>query len=113
MYGTTGLQAYIRKHVAFGDRFLDLVSKDDRFEILFKPLLSMLCFRLKNTSNEKNKALVDKINQSGKFYLIGTLFGDTYVIRMVIGATATEILHVDSCWAFIQLCAEQLLSKSD
>ncbi|XP_013792954.1 aromatic-L-amino-acid decarboxylase-like, partial [Limulus polyphemus] len=47
MFGVSGLQAYIRKHVSLAHEFEDLVRKDVRFELIFPVTLGVVCFRLK------------------------------------------------------------------
>ncbi|CAH2283375.1 aromatic-L-amino-acid decarboxylase [Pelobates cultripes] len=63
MYGIKGLQEHIRKHVSLAHEFMDYVKQDNRFEICAPVILGLVCFRLKG-SNELNKALLHKINNT-------------------------------------------------
>lgn len=45
-YGITGLQKYIRNHIALAKRFESLVMSDERFEIRNDVNLGLVCFRL-------------------------------------------------------------------
>lgn len=46
-YGITGLQAYIRNHMALAKKFEMLVRKDDRFEVRNDVYLGLVCFRMR------------------------------------------------------------------
>lgn len=46
MYGLEKLQEYIRQKISMGKHFAELVSTDDRFEILNEPRVALVCFRL-------------------------------------------------------------------
>jgi tyrosine decarboxylase len=47
MYGLEEFQAYVRQVIKMGVYFEKLVKQDDRFEILNKPRLGLVCIRLK------------------------------------------------------------------
>lgn len=46
-YGISGLQAYIRNHMALAKKFEILVRKDDRFEVCNDVRLGLVCFRMR------------------------------------------------------------------
>lgn len=46
-YGITGLQSYIRNHMALAKKFEMLVRKDDRFEVRNDVYLGLVCFRMR------------------------------------------------------------------
>ena len=58
---------------------------------------------IQGRDNAANQALLEAVNQTGKAFLVGTELGDRFVLRMAIGATATQALHVDHAWEL--LCA--------
>jgi aromatic-L-amino-acid decarboxylase len=53
---------------------------------------------------------MDRLNQSGKLYLTHTKLADKMVLRMCIGQSQTDQVHVDKAWELIQATAAQLLS---
>ncbi|KAG7273712.1 hypothetical protein CRUP_003540 [Coryphaenoides rupestris] len=69
MYGLSGLQAYIRKHVELAKVFESLVREDKRFEICAEVVLGLVCFRLKG-SDELNEALLKEITRVGKIHMV-------------------------------------------
>ena len=103
-YGVTGLQEIIRKHLEFTKTFASRLSSNPNIEILNPINLSTVCFRYipKERKDEEyieqvNKALLDRINNSGEFFLISTKLGGKYCLRINIGQVYTEERHVLSC----------------
>ena len=60
------------QHVDLAKLFESLVAQDDRFELCYPRALSLVCFRLKNSSSKDNSELEEMINKSGKAYLSHT-----------------------------------------
>jgi aromatic-L-amino-acid decarboxylase len=103
-YGVEGLQAHIRKHVALAQEFAGWVRADRRFELVAPSPLNLVCFRHRG-GDQANQRLMDTLNASGKIYLTQTRLGGQLVLRMAIGATNTERLHVENAWRLIQEAA--------
>lgn len=104
-YGVEGLRAYVREHVRLGALFESLVGADERFELAAPRSLSLVCFRLRGEGAEAdsaNRALLAKINASGKAYMTHTVLGGRFVLRMAIGAAQTREAHVRAAWELIR-----------
>ncbi len=106
-YGIEGLQFHIRKHVAMAQEFARWVEKDPAFELAAPVPLNLVCFRFKG-SDEQNRTLLDRLNQSGKIFLTHTTLDNRIVLRMCIGQTYTEMHHVQAAWHLIRSYAERL-----
>ena len=114
-YGVEGLQAHIRDGVALAREFADWVRADDRFEIVAPYPFSLVCFRFRDRTGEdaaaadaRNAELMRRLNESGRLYLTHTRVRDRYVLRMAIGAPATERRHVEAAWRQIQQVAGEV-----
>ena len=121
-YGLSGLRAHIREHVRLGELFESLVRADTRFEVAAPRSLSLVCFRHVRDAtgaalpdpDSANRGLLERINASGRAYLIHTVLPATAdspphaVLRMAIGATHTTERHVRDAWGLIQHCVGQL-----
>ncbi|MCK4871144.1 MAG: aspartate aminotransferase family protein [Phycisphaerales bacterium] len=106
-YGVEGLQTYIREHMRLAQQFESWVNDDGRFELCAPRPLNLICFRLK-ASNEANEQLMDCLNASGDLFLTHTKLHDRFVLRMAIGATATQERHVTRAWQRITDEADRL-----
>jgi len=130
-YGVEGLKQFIREHVQHAEHFESLVRSDDRFEMPHPRCLSLVTFRLKNSSSDANKRLLDLINnnhrrdvrhfdqddnveqQGGEGYFLShTSVNDVFLLRMAIGSNQTKREHVVRCWETIQVAAAIVLSES-
>lgn len=136
-YGLEGLRAYIRNHMQLAEEFEALLRRDERFEVVAKRTMNLVCFRLAPRDGEnaqqvdaRNKALLDAINQSGKAYLSHTALpsgfvGDSrgvdgsdgtntangktmFALRMAIGGVFTQRQHVVGAWELIQSLASEM-----
>ena len=96
-YGVDGLQHHIRRHVELAREFARWIHEDDRFELAAPPPLNLVCFRHRG-GDEVNKALMDRLNQGGRLYLTHTRLGGRFTLRMSIGQTHTERVHVENAW---------------
>ena len=99
-YGTKGMQAHIRQHMESAKALTDKINKDDRFELMAPTVLNLVCFRYKG-SDEFNETLVQRLNDSGKLYLIHTKLNNKYTLRFSIGQTKTTWEHVLKAWELI------------
>jgi len=110
-YGVEGLQYHVRQHVAIARQFAQWVRADHRFEVVAPIPLNLVCFRYRG-SDEDNKLLMDRLNQSGNLYLTHTMLNDRFVLRFCVGQTNTEMRHVETAWLRIQEEAARLQAIS-
>jgi len=114
-YGAEGLRAHIRQHVRLAALFESLVREEggEHFEIPAPRTINLVCFRLRGEgpeADERNRALLDRINATGEAYLTHTVLppadgGDgpgRYTLRMAIGGTMTRERHVRRAWEVIR-----------
>lgn len=47
LYGIENLQKHIRKHISLAHEFENYLLSDDRFEVFYKVIMGLVCFRLK------------------------------------------------------------------
>lgn len=105
-YGVSGLQAYIREHVALASLFEQLVRDDpqQRFEVVTPRVLGLVCIRPKGASDAATKRVMDSVNATGKAYLTHSVIPhpstgeNTTIIRVSIGTPATRQEHIHRLW---------------
>lgn len=100
-YGVSGIRAFVRQHVAWAKQFAAWVRADDRFELVTEPKLNLVCFRHRG-GDEATQQLMDQLNATGRLYLTHTQLDNRLTLRFAIGATRTEIEHVEKAWQLIR-----------
>ena len=83
LYGVENLQKHIRTQIALAHEFEEFLKNDrkKRFEIVAEVVMGLVCFRLKESTNELNEKLLMRINSRGKIHLVPSKIKDTYFIR--------------------------------
>ncbi|HJX83969.1 MAG TPA: pyridoxal-dependent decarboxylase, partial [Candidatus Angelobacter sp.] len=100
-FGREKVEAILRSHIEWAKRLGDLVDADSRFERVAPVPLSVVCFRYKGTDDD-NKAIVDKVNTSEKFFIAYTVLHGKVTLRLAIGNLATTWEDVRDAWELIR-----------
>ncbi|KAH3798066.1 aromatic-L-amino-acid decarboxylase-like [Dreissena polymorpha] len=112
-YGQKELQNYIRKDVTLAHQFEGMVVADDRFEIVGKVVMGLVCFRLKNASNATNERLLKAINADGRIHMVPSEVRGVYFLRFAVCASRTTESDVSFAWDVIRELTESVLKDSD
>jgi aromatic-L-amino-acid decarboxylase len=96
-YGREGLQRLIREHVRLGGLFESLVRDEPGWEVCAPRHFSLVCFR-RETSDEENEALLERVNASGEIFISHTRLNDRYVLRLAIGNERSTEADVRRAW---------------
>ncbi len=103
-YGVEGLRYHVRRHVELAERFAGWISADPDFELAAPAPLNLVCFRHVG-GDERNREIMDRVNDSGEMFLTHTRLGDRMALRMSIGQTWTEERHIRNAWEKIREAA--------
>lgn len=95
--GTENIRQRIRKHTELAKRFEQKVRSDARFEIVAKPILGLVCFRLKGDC-DKTQQLLDRIGDRKKIYVIPAKCNGKLMIRFVVCGHNPEERDIDFAW---------------
>lgn len=118
-FGIEGLQARLREHLRLGQLFARWIDGDSMFERLSPVYFSTICFRAKpkditdeNKLDKFNEKLLERINTTGKVFLVHTKLNGKFTIRLVISGLRTEERHVALAWKVIKKCYSELIKES-
>ena len=100
-YGVRGLQAFVRHHIGLAEEFEGWIEADPAFELVIPRSLNLVCFR-KRGHDDDNRALLRRLNESGRIFLTHTVIDGRYCLRFCIGQTYTERSHVERAWQLIR-----------
>ncbi len=111
-FGREGVMEFLRRHNQLAREFAGWVDADERFERIAPVPFSVVCFRL-NGSDDLNKAVIEKVNESGTTFLSHTALNGQFVIRIAIGNIATGLPDVELAWKLILDAADEVLKNGE
>jgi aromatic-L-amino-acid/L-tryptophan decarboxylase len=100
-YGRTGLQEHIRSGIALAERFESYVRGERGWEVCAPRRFSVVCFRLKG-DDDRNRALLDRVNAAGEMFVSHAVLDGTYVLRLAVGGMYTGPRDIDLAWAVLR-----------
>ncbi len=103
-YGLDGLRAHLRRHIELTQRFRAWVEADPNLVVAAPAPLNLVCFR-HIAGDEASERVLNAVNESGHAYLTHTRLSGAYVLRMSIGAIASEAEHVEAAWRLVAAAA--------
>jgi len=98
--GVASFQEMIRRHVELTQRLATWVGDDDRFEIVAPHPLNLLCVAHRD-GDQATDALIEAANASGQALFTRTVLDGRSVLRISVGARATQLRHVESAWRLL------------
>jgi aromatic-L-amino-acid/L-tryptophan decarboxylase len=106
-FGADGLRARLAEHMRLARLFAGWVDASDDFERTAPVPFSVVCFRARGT-DERNEALLERLNGSGELFLSHTRLAGRYTLRLAIGNLHTTETHISRAWATIRRIAAEL-----
>jgi aromatic-L-amino-acid decarboxylase len=103
-YGRRGLQEHVRSGVRLAELFERWVASEPGWEICAPRHFSVVCFRMQ-ASDERNRALLERVNAGGQVFLSHAVLGGKYVLRLAVGQMSTTESDVRLAWDVLQAAA--------
>lgn len=106
-FGVKNMQSILRGHMTLTQKLLKKMEAHPHIEILAPVNLNLICFRYNPGGlsepelNSLNESLLQKINASGKAYLVQTRLNGKFTLRVVLGHPKHEGRHVEEVWELI------------
>jgi aromatic-L-amino-acid decarboxylase len=103
--GAAPIQAMIRNHVAWAQELAAWAAADERFVVAAPHPLNLVCLRHRD-GDARTDALVQAANATGEALFTRTTLGGAPVLRVCVGASATEHRHVVDAWELLRRLAD-------
>lgn len=108
--GAEQIRENIRNHVRLAGKFAEMIANDSRFEIIGKPVLGLVCFRLKGNC-EHTKRLVDILTERKNIYVIRAQCHEKLVIRFVVNGLKPAERDIEFAWNEIQMQTNDIFKE--
>lgn len=109
--GAEVIRENIRNHVRLAGHFAEMIANDTRFEIIGKPVLGLVCFRLKGNC-EQTKRLVDCLTERKNIYVIRAQCHEKLVIRFVVNGLKPTEKDIEYAWNEIQVQTNEIFKEN-
>jgi aromatic-L-amino-acid decarboxylase len=106
-FGRERIEAMLRSHIQWARDFAALVDAHPKFERVAPVPLSVVCFRYKG-SDDENRAVMEKVNASGRVFLASTVLNGKLTLRLAIGNLETTWKDVQEAWELLQQAAGKI-----
>ena len=106
-YGRRGLQEHVRNGVALAALFESWVAAEPGWELCAPRPFSVVCFRLEG-SDERNRALLERVNASGEIFVSHAALDGRYVLRLAVGQMSTTEADVRQAWDVLRTTSQSL-----
>jgi aromatic-L-amino-acid/L-tryptophan decarboxylase len=116
-FGRDRIQAMLRQHIQWAKDFAALIEADPqhRFEVVAPVPFSVVCFRYRGKPgehlhrvDEQSRAIMDRVNASGRVFISGTVLNQRQVIRLAIGNLGTTWADLEETWELLKSAADAL-----
>lgn len=106
-FGRLGIQRVLRAHMEWAQELAKNVDADPQFERVAPVLFSVVCFRYIGTDRQ-NRAVLDRVNTSGKAYLSHSVLDGRLILRIAIGNLGTTRDDVKQTWELVRAAAQEV-----
>ncbi|WKX99677.1 hypothetical protein Q1695_014502 [Nippostrongylus brasiliensis] len=87
--GIQFIQANLRQQNKQAVLFAKLIADDDDFELFVPQHLGLVCFRIKNSTNQENETLCNAINDDRRIHLVPSKVHGTFFLRLAVCSQLT------------------------
>lgn len=111
-FGAEKLREHIRHDIRLAEMFANFIRSDDRFEVITKDSLALVCFKLKH-SCKLTELLIERITARNQIYMIKATFRGELIIRFVVCGWKPEARDMEFAWNEIRNETDKLFKLID
>ncbi|RLN56898.1 hypothetical protein BBJ29_007674 [Phytophthora kernoviae] len=111
-FGASGLRAHIRQSVALAKQAEELLAKDARFEFFVRARMGLVCFYVAFGGRELNEALLRRVNESGKAFLIHSVVDGVHFLRLAIGGLEVDTWHIENVVHVLSTTLSEVIAEN-
>lgn len=97
-FGRKAIAEKLRHHMQLSYWLAEQIKAHPSFELVAPVNMGLVCFRLKD-SDEATQMLVERVNNTRRFWLGTTKLNDRLAIRIAIGNLRVEKHHLEALWS--------------
>ncbi|GLE07631.1 hypothetical protein PINS_up018234 [Pythium insidiosum] len=112
-FGAEGLRAHIRRTIELTRRAESQLIEDGRFTIFTPVRMGLVCFYVSFGGRELNEALLRRVNDTGKTFLIHSVVDGTYFLRLTPGGAEIDEWHIDNAVDVLVEHLDYLVAEND
>jgi aromatic-L-amino-acid decarboxylase len=116
-FGAEGIRDRIRQHVEMAREFASWVDSADGWErvapVPFSTVVARFSpsDRLGEDQDRINRGIMDRVNETGEFFLSHTVLNGRTCIRVALGNLRTRWEHLERCWELMREAAQAILTE--
>jgi aromatic-L-amino-acid decarboxylase len=113
-FGSEGIAERLRAHCRLAQEFSIWVEREEDWELVAPVLFSTVVFRFcpRNCDGEAqdllNRAILDRVNETGEAFLSHARLGERIVIRLSVGNLRTTEEHTGRAWELLRNAARSV-----
>ncbi|EGZ20088.1 hypothetical protein PHYSODRAFT_496942 [Phytophthora sojae] len=111
-FGASGLRKHIRQSVALAQQAEELLTKDSRFKLFVKARMGLVCFYVAFGGRELNEALLRRVNESGKAFLIHSVVDGVHFLRLAVGGLEVDGWHIENVVGLLSNALTEVIDEN-
>jgi aromatic-L-amino-acid decarboxylase len=92
--------------MGYAQKLAQIIRSHPDFEVSAPTPFSLVCFRYRG-SDDDNRAMLEKVNASGKAFLSHTVLNGRFVLRLAIGNIQTKWEDLAEVWELVKESAKE------
>jgi len=107
-FGRSGLEASSRQHLELALLFRSKVEKSELFELIYPTIWGLVCFRLKDKSDDDHDKLARMLKKEHGLVMTTSIWHGKLYLRATFNQLTSSGANVEKVFTIIENCAKKL-----